>query len=89
VSAFVLNAQGQLVAQHDAFPADNMRPTTGWQPGTMVYDPHQLDLPELPAGQYTVGIKVYTWQDGQVYPIIGGEEWFTVEIFEVSEQHTP
>lgn len=85
VSAFVLDEQGALVAQHDDFPANNSRPTTSWQPAMLVFDPHQLELPELAPGRYTVGVKLYTWQDGQVYPTIDGSEWFTVDTFESSD----
>ncbi|MEP7293502.1 MAG: glycosyltransferase family 39 protein, partial [Chloroflexota bacterium] len=74
-SIFLLNEAGQLVAQHDAFPFDGQRPTTSWQPGEVVYDPHPLDLSTLPPGTYTVAVQVYTWQDQAKQPTENGDPW--------------
>lgn len=63
VSAILLDAEGRLVAQHDSQPAGGTRPTTGFAPGEIVYDPHPLVLAEgiraLPPGTYTVAVKLY------------------------------
>lgn len=66
VSAFLLNEAGQLVAQLDSYPFNGERPTSSWQAGENVYDPHVLVAAEgfpapadLPAGRYQVGVKVY------------------------------
>ncbi|MCA0454960.1 MAG: hypothetical protein LCI00_13390 [Chloroflexi bacterium] len=87
VSVFLLDANGQLVAQKDDFPFLNQRPTTGWQAGEVVFDPHTLELPSppaplpqgegshLPAGTYSVGVKLYTYFDGQQYPTVNGDDW--------------
>ncbi len=77
-SAFVLDAAGQLVAQADAYPFENTRPTTGWQPGEVVYDPHPLALSGLAPGTYTVAVQVYTWYDGVKYPTANGDPWLVV-----------
>ncbi len=81
VSAFVLDASGQLTAQDDSYPFHDSRPTTSWQPGEAVYDPRFLSFDTLPPGRYTVGVKVYTWDDGTVFPTIEGEEWLTLDTF--------
>jgi uncharacterized membrane protein len=78
VSAFALDESGRLAAQHDSFPFENMRPTTSWAAGELVFDPHWLDTSDLPAGRYTLGVKVYTYQDGVVYPTEEGEEYAVV-----------
>ncbi|MBN1963266.1 MAG: hypothetical protein JW910_01380, partial [Anaerolineae bacterium] len=78
VSAFALDAGGQLVAQFDSFPANDTRPTASWQAGDVIYDPRPLDLSGLPSGTYTIGVKVYTWWDGAVFPTGAGEDWFVV-----------
>ncbi|MBI1257308.1 MAG: hypothetical protein GC204_07545 [Chloroflexi bacterium] len=75
VSAFVLNDAGQLVAQSDGFPFLNARPTSSWQPGEVVYDPHPLDLSSLAPGHYTVAVQLYTYYDGVKYPTTEGEQW--------------
>lgn len=82
ISVFLLDESGQLVAQHDSYPLENERPTSGWQPGEVVYDPHPLDLSALPPGNYTLGVKVYTWYDGQTRDTIDGDPWATVGVLE-------
>jgi len=66
VSAFLLNESGQLVAQLDSYPFNGERPTSSWQAGENIYDPHILaaaqgfPIPsDLPAGRYQLGVKVY------------------------------
>lgn len=63
VSALLLDAGGRLVAQQDSYPFEGERPTSGWQPGTVTYDPRTLErvpgLDALPPGEYTVGVKIY------------------------------
>jgi uncharacterized membrane protein len=66
VSVFLLDSTGALVAQQDGFPLDNARPMTSFQPGEVVYDPHAL--PAVAPGVYTVGVRLYTYWDGAVFP---------------------
>ncbi len=82
VSVFVLDANGQLVAQKDDFPFINQRPTTGWLAGEVVYDPHSLEPNTLPPGKYTVAVKLYTYYDGQQYPTIKGDPWQVIGTIE-------
>lgn len=81
VSAFVLDADGVLVTQYDAFPFENQRPTTTWLPDEVVYDPHPLDISTLPAGRYTLGVKVYTYLDNAVYETSDGQPYAVVGEF--------
>ncbi|MFZ4826468.1 MAG: glycosyltransferase family 39 protein [Phototrophicaceae bacterium] len=71
VSVFVLDGNGQLVQQHDSYPLENQAPTTTWQVGQVVYDAHPLPTHD----GATIGVKVYTWQDGHVIPTQLGQEW--------------
>ncbi len=86
VSVFMLNEAGQLVAQKDDFPFLNQRPTTSFQQGEVVYDPHTLELASpktpLPAGKYTVAVKLYTYYDGQQYPTVKGDPWEVIGTIE-------
>jgi len=77
-SVFLLDSGGQLVAQNDSFPFENRRPTTGWQPGEVVYDPHDLQPKGLPTGEYTVAVQIYTYQDGVRVPTEDGTDWAVV-----------
>jgi hypothetical protein len=78
VSAFALDASGRLAAQDDSFPLENARPTTSWQAAEVVFDPHGLDTGGLPAGRYRLGVKVYTYYDGVVYPTSEAAEYAVV-----------
>lgn len=85
VSAFLLDANGQLVAQHDSFPFENSRPTTSWQANEIIYDPHALTPSTLPPGVYTAAVQVYTYFDGVRYRTIDGDEWVTIGTLTVSD----
>jgi len=64
VSAFLLDAQGKLIAQRDGSPFDGHSPMSGWHPGDWRFDQPHLALPAaLPAGRYTVAVKVYWYAD--------------------------
>jgi len=85
VSAFLLDADGRLVAQLDSMPFENQRPTRTWTPDTFIYDPRRMvttDGAPLPAGVYRVGVKVYRYlpdgtlrdiplEDGAPFVIVG------------------
>ncbi len=76
VSVFLLDGAGVLRAQHDGFPADGARPTSGWAADEPVFDAHTLRLPRnLPPGTYTLGVKLYTWWDGAILRTADGAEY--------------
>jgi hypothetical protein len=55
-----LLVDGEKVAQHDGIPGAGVRPTTSWQPGEVVADPHPILIPTaLPAGRYEILIAMY------------------------------
>lgn len=60
VTAQLIAPDGTLAAQHDAEPNNNRAPTTGWQAGATVIDPHGLVIPpESAPGEYRVAVGVY------------------------------
>ncbi len=60
VFTHLLDARPNVVAQRDAEPADNLRPTTSWKPGESIEDNYGILVPaELPAGAYTLEIGMY------------------------------
>jgi hypothetical protein len=72
ISLQLLDPQNRLVAQRDAMPVNNTRPTSTWAPGSTVYDPIDLPLPKsLPAGQYPLIVVVYDHQNGQRLTVQG------------------
>jgi len=82
VSVFLLDEAGALAAQNDSYPFLDARPTTSWAAGEVVYDPRALDVASLPPGRYTVGVKVYTWWDGTVFPAGDGREYVAVGVWD-------
>lgn len=61
-SVVLLDADGQIVAQHDSPPFFNQRPTTGWTTDALIYDPKPVTTPDgspIPAGEYAVQVVVY------------------------------
>jgi len=60
VFTHLLDANEQVVAQRDAEPADNLRPTTTWQAGETVTDHYGIVVPpDLAAGVYTLEVGMY------------------------------
>lgn len=64
VFVHVVNANGEVVAQHDGQPGGDVTiPTSSWRPGETILDRHVIDLPtDLPSGAYTLNVGVYYWQ---------------------------
>ena len=74
VTVQLLNAEGVPVAQHDAEPAEDHRPTTGWLPDEIVVDRHVIQLPpDLVAGAYTLAAALYHPLTADRLPRTGGE----------------
>jgi mannosyltransferase len=60
VFTHLLDSSSLVVAQRDAEPADNLRPTTSWKQGEQVEDNYGIAIPAtLPAGSYTLEIGMY------------------------------
>lgn len=66
VFVHLVNAQGEIVAQHDGRPADGDLPTEIWVRDEYIVDPHTLPLPaDLPPGVYAIHVGLYlpdTWE---------------------------
>jgi 4-amino-4-deoxy-L-arabinose transferase-like glycosyltransferase len=60
----------RIFAQHDAQPASELRPTTGWQPGEVIVDQLSLRLPpDLPPGDYQLRLGLYAVDTQQRLPV--------------------
>lgn len=65
VFVHLVDRNGKLVAQSDAPPRAGTYPTTAWNDGEYVRDPHALVVPfDLPAGKYTLRLGWYNPADG-------------------------
>lgn len=73
--AFVhlVDAQGNIVAQHDGVPANGEYPTRWWLPGQVVEDAHILgqDSPISP-GAYMIRVGMYRTDTHEPLPVRGG-----------------
>ncbi len=66
VFVHLYDADGRLVSQHDAPPADGSRPLPGWIRGEYVTDRHVLHLPgDLAAGRYAIAVGLYDGETGR------------------------
>jgi hypothetical protein len=73
VTVQLLDASGQVMAQHDAEPAGGSRPTDGWLPGETVDDHHGLPIPTgAPPGDYRLIVAVYDAATGARLPTLTG-----------------
>lgn len=71
--AFVhlVDADGRLVAQHDAQPVNNVFPIPRWRAGMIVRDDHTLLLPpDLPPGSYTLYAGLYDPDTLERWPVL-------------------
>jgi 4-amino-4-deoxy-L-arabinose transferase-like glycosyltransferase len=60
VFTHLLDPAGQVRAQHDGLPAGGAWPTTGWLPGQVIVDQHDLTLePGAGPGQYVLEVGLY------------------------------
>ena len=75
VFVHLVDELGIVQAQSDSYPAQGGRPTSDWQPGTIVADEHRVRLPEtLPApGNLRVEAGMYRYADGQRLPTAQGD----------------
>jgi len=71
VFTHLLDSKSSVVAQRDAEPADNLRPTTSWQAGEQILDNYGIAIPDgLPTGSYTLEIGMY---DGDRRSVFDGK----------------
>jgi hypothetical protein len=60
VFTHMLDADGNLVASHDSFPANGAAPTETWVTGRVYADTHLIQLPvDLPPGSYRLVAGMY------------------------------
>jgi hypothetical protein len=65
VFVHLLDAQGQVAAQHDGVPAQWTYNTRAWQPGEVIVDAHQIAVgANLLPREYTLQVGLYDEQTG-------------------------
>jgi hypothetical protein len=74
VFVHLIDADGQLVAQHDSVPALWTYPTDRWAVGEEVVDFHPLHFdPTLGRGPFTIYVGLYDPQTGRRVPLSGAD----------------
>ncbi|MCA1645696.1 MAG: glycosyltransferase family 39 protein [Chloroflexi bacterium] len=72
VFTHLLDGASRVVAQRDAEPADNLRPTTSWQSGEHIEDNYGISVPDnLPDGSYTLEIGMYAGEKRSLFNGLG------------------
>jgi len=70
VFVHLLDANGQLVANHDGPPVAGRYPTTTWLPGDIVPDAVRIELdPNSPVGTYWLQAGMYRWPSLERLPV--------------------
>jgi hypothetical protein len=73
--AFVHLYDGRLWAQHDGAPECGINPTTRWEPGQIIADPHIVELPaDLPAGSFPIVVGMYDLLTEARLPVAGSAD---------------
>ncbi|MBA3869884.1 MAG: glycosyltransferase family 39 protein [Anaerolineae bacterium] len=81
VGVFILDDSGAVRVDHNGPPSD--KPTTQWSVGAVYFDRHTLTIPaNLPAGHYSLVVKVYWYGDNQALPV-DGQPYATIGEIEV------
>ncbi|MGQ9584152.1 MAG: glycosyltransferase family 39 protein [Anaerolineae bacterium] len=70
VTVQLLDEDSQVLAQRDAEPVGDTRPTDGWAPGERIEDHYGLFIPfGTPPGQGRLLVALYQPEDGQRLPV--------------------
>lgn len=73
VYAHLVDANGALVKQQDNPPVGGNYPTTLWQAGERIVDDYQLELNDLPPGEYRLYVGMYASTDGTRLPVTAAD----------------
>ncbi|MBM4456735.1 MAG: hypothetical protein FJ011_03030 [Chloroflexi bacterium] len=81
----LLDARDQVIAQRDAEPAGDSRPTDRWKPGEIVADNHGLLIPPgTPPGMYRRIVGLYDATTGARLRQLNGQDFVTLPALRVS-----
>jgi len=86
----LLDPRDQVIAQRDAEPAGESRPTTTWQPGETVLDNHGLLIPPgTPPGSYRCIIGMYDAETLERLKLPDGSDFISLPAVNVQRTKTP
>jgi hypothetical protein len=77
---------GNTIAQADGQPQNGAYPTSIWDAGEVVPDPHTLSLPpELPPGDYRLWVGLYRLETGERLQVVGGADSVELGLVKVGD----
>ena len=86
VCAHIIDANGDLVAQHDSWPVRGQWPSTCWMSGEEIVDPLDILLPEeMPPGDYQLLIGLYDGNDGRRLQTADGQDAITLTAIHINQ----
>jgi len=89
VTLQLLSASGQVIAQRDAEPEGETRPTSEWQAGELIEDLHGLFIPlATPPGTYRLIVALYDIEDGSRLPLADGSDHLVLHSVEITRPPT-
>jgi hypothetical protein len=75
VFVHLLTEENGKVVQRDTRPCDGECPTNTWQPGEIIADRYQLDLPPgTPTGPYQLAVGLYRLDTGERATVVGRDD---------------
>lgn len=74
---------GQLVAQHDAVPVNELRPTQSWLPGEEIVDRHGLWVPQDARGPLRLVVGLYDAERGTRLTLTDGSDHADIGTVEI------
>ena len=75
---------GYLVAQHDAVPVNELRPTQSWQAGEAIVDRHGLWVPEGVTGPLRLAVGLYDSETGTRLTLSDGSDHADIGTVEIA-----
>ncbi|MCB0209113.1 MAG: glycosyltransferase family 39 protein [Anaerolineae bacterium] len=81
LTAQLLDAQQQVIAQRDSMPLNGSAPTTTWAAGEVLIDPIALDIPaDVGSGPHTLLLALYRVETGERLTLPNGDDHFTIPV---------
>lgn len=84
VFAHLLDAKGQVVAQHDGLPAEGAIPTPDWAVGEVIADRHLIEFGNLAPGDYRLIVGMYDPATGERLRVAGDENSVFLETLPIN-----
>lgn len=86
----LLDPRDQVIAQRDAEPAGDSRPTTGWAPGETIYDNHGVLIPPgTPPGSYRRIVGLYDAETFERLRLPDGSDFVSLPPITVLRSQAP